>query len=383
MMRATVNAGANLAAVMADDSAVIAAIVLARLALPLLIPRIPLIIVVALVLDAVDNSLLAHFSSVDLGPDGPYQSFDKALDIYYLAIAYLATMRNWSSTPAFRIARALFYYRLVGVVAFELLGSRAMLLVFPNTFEFFFIAYEGLRTRWDPERWSGRFWLCVAGGIWVFVKLPQEYWIHVAKLDFTETVADHPWFGVLCLIGLGVLAWLVWFVVRPRMPEPLAEWRFTAPALPAAAPRRASRVPWTEPAEKSILLMLLGVLVAEILPSVHLTALDIALGVVALVAANLAIAAWLPAGRAAHAALLLVINFVLIYAGSRALSDRGNLPVATGLFFAYLTTLIVVLYDTYRPVRAARDRADAPGAPVPSAGPRAPGTSTAPTAPSR
>jgi predicted ATP-dependent protease len=41
-------------------------------------------------------------------------------------------------------------------LAFELLDSRAMLLVFPNTFEFFFIAYEGLRTRWDPDQWSGR-----------------------------------------------------------------------------------------------------------------------------------------------------------------------------------------------------------------------------------
>jgi hypothetical protein len=348
-----VSVGATLAAMAADDRFAIAAIVLARLALPLLIPRVPLIILAALVLDAVDNSLLAHFSSIDLGPDGPYQSFDKALDIYYLAIAYLATMRNWTSTPAFRIARVLFYYRLAGVVAFELLDSRAMLLVFPNTFEFFFIAYEGLRTRWEPERWSGRFWLCVAGGIWVFVKLPQEYWIHVAQLDFTDTVADHPWFGALCLLGLGVLAWLVWFVVRPRMPPPLAGWRFTAPPVPATPPRRAAGVPWSELAEKSILLILLAVIVAEILPSVHLSALDITLGVLALVAANLAIA--ISGWRGAHFVLLVAINFLVIYVGGRALSDRGNLPVATGLFFAYLTTLIVVLYDTYRPIRAARD----------------------------
>ena len=347
------SAGAHLAAMAADDRLAIVAIVVARLALPLLIPRIPLMIVAALVLDGVDNSLLAHFTSIDLGPHGPYQSFDKALDIYYLAIAYLATMRNWRSTPAFRIARFLFYYRLVGVVAFELLDSRAMLLVFPNTFEFFFIAYEGLRTRWEPERWPGRFWLCVAGGIWVFIKLPQEYWIHVAKLDFTETVADHPWFGALCLVGLGVLAWLVVFVVRPRMPEPLPGWRFTAPPLPAAPPARTPGVPWSELAEKSVLLTLLAVIVAEILPSVHLSALDIVLGVVALVAANLAIATW--AGRGVHVALLLAVNFALIYAGSRALSDRGHLPVATGVFFAYLTTLIVVLYDAYRPLRAARD----------------------------
>jgi hypothetical protein len=72
----------------------------------------------------------------------PDQSFDKALDIYYLAIAYLATMRNWTSDAAFRIGRFLFYYRLVGVFLFEVLDSRATLLVFPNTFEYFFIAYE-------------------------------------------------------------------------------------------------------------------------------------------------------------------------------------------------------------------------------------------------
>jgi hypothetical protein len=332
------------AALAADDRAVVVAIVVARLALPLLIPRIPLLILAALVLDGIDNSLLAHFTSVDLGPHGPYQSFDKALDIYYLAIAYLATMRNWTSRPAFRIGRFLFYYRLVGVVAFELLDSRAMLLVFPNTFEFFFIAYEGLRTRWEPDRWSGRFWLYVAGGIWVFIKLPQEYWIHVAQLDFTETVSEHPWFGVLCALGLIALACVIWFVVRPRMPEPLPRWRFTAPPL-QAAPVRAAGIPWSEPAEKSLLLTLLAIIVAEILPSVHLSAL----GVVALVAANLAITV-----RGAHVLLRLAINFALIYAGSRVLSDRGSLDVATGLFFAYLTTLIVVLYDAYRPITTLR-----------------------------
>lgn len=63
------------------DRAVIVAIALARLLLPLLIPRFPLAIVAALVLDGLDNTLLARFSDVDLGPHGPYQSFDKALDV--------------------------------------------------------------------------------------------------------------------------------------------------------------------------------------------------------------------------------------------------------------------------------------------------------------
>ena len=134
--------------------------------------------------------------SVDTSENGPYQSFDKALDIYYLSIAYLAAMRNWTSDAAFRIAQFLLYYRLVGVVLFELLEERAILLLFPNTFEYFFILYELVRLRFEPSRFSARFWLLAAAGLWIFVKLPQEYWIHIAKLDFTETVGDYPPFAV-------------------------------------------------------------------------------------------------------------------------------------------------------------------------------------------
>ena len=61
-------------------------------------------------------------------------------------------MRNWSSDAAFRVSQFLFDYRLVGVMLFELLDSRLMLLIFPNTFEYFFIAYEVIRLRFDPSR---------------------------------------------------------------------------------------------------------------------------------------------------------------------------------------------------------------------------------------
>ena len=33
----------------------------------------------------------------------------------------------------------------------------------------------------------------MAAFIWIFIKLPQEWWIHVAQLDFTEFMDDHPW----------------------------------------------------------------------------------------------------------------------------------------------------------------------------------------------
>ena len=63
----------------------------------------------------------------------------------YLSIAYLATMRNWENLAAFQIGRLLFYFRLVGALAFELSGARWLLFVFPNAFEPFFVYYEIVR----------------------------------------------------------------------------------------------------------------------------------------------------------------------------------------------------------------------------------------------
>ena len=128
------------------------------------------------------------------------------------------------------------------MLAFELTGERAMLLIFPNTFEFYFIAYSVIALRWEPSHWPGRFWVAIAAILWIFVKLPQEYWIHIAQLDFTETVDDYPWFGVLCALGARAVA-VAWFVVRPRMPAPDWGWRFAADPLPARSTTPTSGTP--------------------------------------------------------------------------------------------------------------------------------------------
>ena len=180
-------------------TAVFLAVVGARFLVPLLIPRFPLpAIIAALVLDGVDQTIFQAF-----GYDPPgYQGYDKAMDMYYLAIAYLSTMRNWTSLPAVRVAAFLYFYRLIGVVAFELTDWRPLLLIFPNTFEYFFIAYELIRLRRDPDRYSMRFWVITAGAIWIFVKLPQEWWIHIAQLDVTDTLAEYPWLGPVVAVVL-------------------------------------------------------------------------------------------------------------------------------------------------------------------------------------
>jgi hypothetical protein len=323
------------------DASLVVLIVAARLFVPLLIPRAPLVIVVALVIDAVDQTLLATFTEIDTSEAGSYQSVDKALDIYYLSIAYLSTMRNWTSRPAFRVARFLFYYRLVGVALFEHTDDRLMLLLFPNTFEFFFIAYELARLRYEPSRFSARFWVLVAAGLWIFVKLPQEYWIHIAKLDFTDTVRDYPAFGVAVVAALVIAALVIAFVVVPRLPAPDWSWRVSAgPAPPAPARDRFARL---EILEQVALLTLLCTIFASILPGIDATGLQIAVGVAAIVLANAAI-------NLAAPPALLVANLALIYLANAVLGERRDFDLGIGLFFAFLITTIIWLYDAYRPI---------------------------------
>ena len=360
------------------DAAVVVAIVAARLLVPLLIPRVPLVIVVVLVLDAADQTLLATFTAVDTSETGVYQSVDKALDIYYLSIAYLATMRNWTSHPAFRIAQFLFYYRLVGGVLFELTDERLMLLLFPNTFEYFFIAYEVARLRYEPERFSARLWLLVAAGLWICVKLPQEYWIHVAQLDFTDTVRDYPAFGAAVVLALLIAAAVLVFFVRPRLPRPDRGWRLDADPLPTslvdaharfAHRLESGRVLTKEALEQVWLLTLLCVIFASILPGIDATVLQIVVGVTAIVLANAAIS--LAAARrggfgfesaTARYTALLVTNLVLVYLANALLGERRDFVLGYGLFFAFLIATIIWLYDAFRPVYDRRFQDGAIGA---------------------
>src|SRR6188472_2215236 len=168
------------------DALVFWAVVAARVLVPLGVFRYPLpTMLAALVIDGLDQTIFQTFTSLPL--DG-YQSYDKALDVHYLSLAYLATFRNWVSRDGFDVSRFLFYYRLVGVVLFEQTQIRAILLIFPNTFEYFFDTYEAIRTRWDPRRLARNLLIGIAAFIWIFIKLPQEWWIHVAELDATDLI---------------------------------------------------------------------------------------------------------------------------------------------------------------------------------------------------
>ena len=138
----------------------------------------------------------------------------------------------------------------------------------------------------------------MAAGIWVLVKLPQEYWIHVAQPDFTDTWRDVPWFAPVITLGALALLAFAWFVVRPRLPAADHGWTVAPPPLPAEMDSAAERDAWTAAhvrlwswwtAEKVLLIGLLSTIYARILPDLEVSDLRMFVGVSVFVVVNAAI----------------------------------------------------------------------------------------------
>lgn len=365
------------------DMLVFWAVVIGRLFIPLLIPLYPLpAVLAALVLDGVDQTIFQVFTNL---PMGPYQTYDKALDIYYLVIAYLSTMRNWVSLPAFRISRFLLYYRLAGTALFELTQIRALLLIFPNTFEYFFIFYEAVRARWNPLRLSAKQWLSAAAAIWIFIKLPQEYWIHVAKLDATDQIktrvfgvaleeswtvafANRPWVLVIAAVAV-VLAFFLFKWLLTKLPPKDWPLKLKADPLPEYIDERCEQLAMVAQSkvlskvllEKLALVALVGLIFANLLPRVSATNWELYALIGLVVVINAFLSHWLAQRRrgwrplAREFVVMSVINLGLTYLGHWLIGQRGvqlDLPVT--LFMVMLLTLMVVLFDRYRVVYEAR-----------------------------
>ncbi len=346
----------------AESSIVLSLVIGIRLLLPLTIPYFPLTGVLAcLLIDMVDLTIFKHLPAIDVGG---YQSYDKALDTYYLTITYVSTFRNWTNWAAFRVGQALFYYRLVGVLAFELSQARVLLLVFPNTFEYFFIAGELVRLRWAGMRVNRRAAIAAATLLWVLVKLPQEYWIHIAKIDTTAFIAAH--WQVLLVFGTAVLAALWWIMVH-KAPAADHRLRFHADPLPPPlkggelyrALRAHAHVLDVALLEKTALVAMVTIIFTQLFRAeLRASTLQIAFAVAVFVILNAFVSQWLARrGRSWRSAALELcamgfVNLGLVSAlelVGRSFGPRDySVPFVATLFFVYLATLIVVLFDRYR-----------------------------------
>ncbi len=354
------------------NGVVFAAVVLARLGAPLAIGRFPLPAIVAcLLIDAADQTIFEQLTTLPLDD---YQTYDKALDVYYLALAYLSTIRNWGGGPDFGVGMALWYYRLIGVAVFEYTSTRWMLLVFPNTFEYYFIAIEAYNVRRDANRLSWRQVIGIAAFIWIVIKLPQEWWIHVAQLDVTDelralfgvdpdaswasAVANRPLVAVALAVVAVALASLLMRAAR-LLPPP--EW----PAM-FDADRQGLRHGWRPPhkrlqpssffgwtfLEKTVLVSLVTFVFARILPGTEERLLVVTLAAAYLIAVNTLLSQWLGRRGAAwrnmftEFAAMAAANAVVAFVTALVVGDGpGPTSLTASLFLIGLLTLIVVIYD--------------------------------------
>lgn len=360
-----------MSAVAATD-AVVFAVVAARFLLPLVIPKYPLPgILASIVVDAADQSIFQAL----LGTSLPgYQPYDKALDVYSLSVTMLATLRNWQSRPAVGIARFLFYVRLLGVLSFELTGWRPLLLIFPNTFEYFFIFYEIVRAWWSPVKLATRALLLAAVAIWLVIKVPQEYLLHVARLGLTDVIKERVLHApvtagwaealaqLLSVVAAIVVVALLGLLVRGMAGPPQHPLRLVADPIPET-PEWAGHVVkrWhvldRHLAEKVVLVGSLTVIFAQIVPTIGVSAPQLVGGVAVIATLNsLLLLRRARKGRPVELAvisflLLAVTNVVFVLAVYLMLGrHHGSLSVPASVFFLLLLSLIVTLYDRWHPV---------------------------------
>lgn len=166
----------------------VAIVIAIRVLVPLTILRWPLGGVLAsLTVDALDVVMVDALASVfgeSLEFGDLYAQLDKWLDTWYLSLAAFMAWR-WPEVRLRNVALALFAWRLVGVLLFEVTATRELLVVFPNLFEnvyLYVVIVRRLAPRFLPRTWPQVVLLLVL--LWI-PKLVQEWVLHWEQL--------HPW----------------------------------------------------------------------------------------------------------------------------------------------------------------------------------------------
>ena len=276
---------------------------------------------------------------------------------------------------------------MLGVALFELTQLRVLLLIFPNTFEYFFIFYEAYRLRWDTRRMSKKLVVGAAAFIWIVIKLPQEYWIHIGQIDTTDWIktglfgvpANTSWSKILQMcpgvflvvfIVIGLILVAVWWFLKQCLPPADRTWAFSADAhLPAfsteqvrsAVALEARHIVDTALVEKIILVTLVSLCFAQVLPGVQATDLQLVIGVAFVVILNTVLSHWL-ARRGFGGAFTMLqfivlasVNSIVMLAYTVLRTMYGDpVGIANALFFVLLFSLLITLFDRYRQVYLVR-----------------------------
>lgn len=150
-----------------------------------------------------------------------YQEWDKFLDLFPLAMAFVAS-RRWRDPTMRTLLGATFVLRVVGVSLFLLTPQRWLLIVFPNVFENLFLMYVVFRMIAGRERLLvSRRTTIVVGAVALIPKMVEEYFLHFLErrpwdwvdLPIPDGIEPRIWVIAMYLPLLLTVLYLTW---RPR-----------------------------------------------------------------------------------------------------------------------------------------------------------------------
>ena len=195
--------------------------------------------------------------------------------------------------------------------------------------------------------------------ITVFIKLPQETWIHVLQFDVTDTLAEH---NELVLVLVAFLIVVFVSLLRLVRRSPVPDWTFTMAVTRHQEPRpplgQITQRLW-DPilAEKIVFLSLAGVVLAHMVPELSINNLRLGLSVATLVFLNAAVTEWWfrKRGRDWTSTLteflaVLLVNVVLLALVPEILLARG-LPEQDSLLLVVMLSLMATMFDRGRDTR--------------------------------
>ena len=221
----------------------------------------------------------------------------------------------------------------------------------------------------------------MAASIWIFIKLPQEWWLHIAQLDVTDflkedvlgvsvdtswgsAIGENPWFpGVLAALAIAI----VWAVRAALRAAPPADWpvNFDVDAQPSAtrvgAPAVVGKLFSWDLLEKVVLISLIMIILAQVLPATDPAPLSVTFAVAFVVVVNALMSqrlasrghSWFSTFVEFLVQLVVNVGITLVYIWLLRTADEPANEAAAVLFIVLLT-LIVILFDRYRPIRVAR-----------------------------
>lgn len=152
-------------------------VVILRVFSALIILRFPFWgVVINMIVDTLDYTTFRLLGGVNWIN---YNSYDKALDTWYLLVAMYKS-KDFDLIPR-RISYALMSWRLLGVIIFEFVKFRWLLFVFPNLFEFWFLFWAA-RNKWFKKLQFSWKMFAIVIVIILSLKLYHEYILHVSLI---------------------------------------------------------------------------------------------------------------------------------------------------------------------------------------------------------